>query len=400
MNYASSCMEPFPTNLEVFEVPIEQNKNKLLVVRVLKGAVPSASKGVYYRRTGEGDSRLSIPEAQKLIAEFQEFDYSKKQFRTALFQNVFDENRYKEFVQLYQKRKGVEVKLEPEIFLERICTVIDEHEGKKFFNAAGVLLFSNKPQYFVPQSKIRCIKYNGRDITSDIIDEKEVEGNLIEMIESAFNFVKTNIRKSGKVVGTRTEYEYEYPDITFRESIINAVSHRNYLQQSLEAQVFIFDNRIEIISPGVFPKKSLQNNIPLNPAPRNPLIADLLQSCEYGDKIGSGVKKILSAMKSMNRKPPTFNDEDRRAKVILWGENALVDDLLSKYDLSKNQVKAMEIVLSQGFIQTGQFAELVKSSRPTARDELDQLVRLKILIKKGAGRSSKYVLIKKLESSI
>jgi predicted HTH transcriptional regulator len=144
----------------------------------------------------------------------------------------------------------------------------------------------------------------------------------------------------------------------------------------------------------------LRNNIPLNPAPRNPLIADLLQSCEYGDKVGSGVKKILKAMEEIKRKPPVFDDRDGRAKVILWGKSALADDLISKFKLDNNQIKAIEIVLSQGFIQTGQFAELLKSSRPKARDELDKLVRLRILTKRGAGRSSKYVLAKQLGLSI
>jgi ATP-dependent DNA helicase RecG len=397
MNHIAQHNEPFPDDVDIFEVSLAQNKSKILIVRVIKGNRVCAYKGAFYRRTGEGDTRVPLHESKIYIYDVGEFDYSKKIFRPAKFSENFDKKRYDNFVTLYEEKRKVKVQQEPESFLDGICHVLEECNSDKVFNAAGVLLFSTNPQHFVPHSTIRCIRYEGNDTSMSIGDERECSGNLIELIESAYSFVKKNIRKFGSVIDTRTVYEYEYPEITFREAIINAVSHRDYLLEALDVQVFIFNNRIEIISPGRFPEKSLEDNIPLKPYPRNRLISELLQSCEYGDKVGSGVRKIVKAMEKLKRKKPAFDDKDGRAKVILWGKSAIVDDLSGKYNLTPKQTKALEIVSSDGEIQTGVYSQLLKSSRLTARKELNELVKLRILTKKGKGRTCKYVFYKDIE---
>jgi len=390
-NYINSKITPSPF-FDLFSIPLSKG-GKVIVMRVLKKGAICTCNGHYYKRIGENDQLLNRTEMNEMLRHTENQDYSKKPFKAAEVRKYFDEKRFETFFELYQKKLGKKIDLPVDKFIENTCLVVDNDGLMKTLNAAGILLFSKNPQEFIPHSKVRCIKIDGTELSSPIIkDEKECDGNLIEIIESTLDFIRSNIKKEAQVVGALTDYKFEYPELAFREVIINAVIHRDYFEENLETKVLIFDNRIEVRSPGKFLQNCLENGVPLNHYPRNQLIAELMQKCEYGDKIGFGVRRILDEMQKRGRKLPTFNDESGSVIVTLWNKNARLDEIANAFDLDGTQLKIISIAVATGVVKSPQISEILSISKNAALRELDKLIKLKLIKRKGKGPATRYVL--------
>ncbi len=394
-------LHPHPVDLNIFEVNLTNTTGKVFVIRVIKDGVVCAAQNRFYKRIHEEDLPLT-PEESRAVISFNDptqADFSRKPFRAAELETCLDRDKVEAFLKLFKEKTGRRDVVPTPEFLEHTCKVIATVERKKILNAAGVLFFAKNPQSFIPCAKIRCILYMGSATNATIADELECEGNLMEMIEAAIEFIRKNVRKRGKVVGAKTEYEFEYPQLAFREAVINAVAHRDYCIGNQDIKVFIFSDRIEISSPGKFPINSMQNGLPLNHAPRNFIVADLLQRCEYGDRVGGGVNKIFVAMKELQRRLPEFSDTTGTAIVTLWGINADLQILMKKYGLITEEQNVMETALMQGYIQVNQAAELLHCGVPKARKLLNKLVKLQLIKPVGRGRAAKYRVPKNLSFS-
>jgi len=136
----------------------------------------------------------------------------------------------------------------------------------------------------------------------------------------------------------------------------------------------------------------LENGVPLNHYPRNQLIAELMQKCEYGDKIGFGVRRILDEMQKRGRKLPTFNDESGSVIVTLWNKNARLDEIANAFDLDGTQLKIISIAVATGVVKSPQISEILSISKNAALRELDKLIKLKLIKRKGKGPATRYVL--------
>lgn len=154
------------------------------------------------------------------------------------------------------------------------------------------------------QSRIFCTRWNGLDKTSifeDAVDDKEYSGNLIMLLENGFNFIKNHNNKAWKKLPrTRLEY-YDYNERVITELLVNALIHRMYDIVGAEIHIDIYDDRLEIESPGgMYDGSVIQNQDILNiPSKRrNPIIADVFQRLDFMERRGSGFKKIYEAIQS------------------------------------------------------------------------------------------------------
>jgi predicted HTH transcriptional regulator len=119
---------------------------------------------------------------------------------------------------------------------------------------AGLLLFGKKPQNFKPILSVQCIAFVGNDVAGKEFRDNEppFDGNLTELYEKTMNFISRNLHKKQVEKSFNSVGELEIPKEVFEELVVNALIHRDYFVQS-SIKVFIFDNRIEIISPGTLP---------------------------------------------------------------------------------------------------------------------------------------------------
>ena len=165
---------------------------------------------------------------------------------------------------------------------------------------AGALLADYSP---VRHSRLFCTRWNGKDKANgvmDALDDEEYSGSLVTLLQAGLDFVRRNSKKAWrKTHDNRLEYP-EYPERAVEEGLVNALIHRNYLELGSEVHIDMYDDRLEIVSPGgLVDGASIKDMDVLNMASRrrNPVLADIFSRLKYMERRGSGFKKILSAYK-------------------------------------------------------------------------------------------------------
>ena len=203
---------------------------------------------------------------------------------------------------------------------------------------AGILLFGNNPTKYLPQARLRVIKYNGmfQKVGTDIniIKEKTFDGAIPIIIREASEFIKTQLR----------EFQYldqdgkfkvmpEYPEFAWFEGIVNALTHRNYSIRGEHIKVLIFDDRLEIISPGLLPNIVTIDNILNQRYSRNPRIARILSEFGWVKEMNEGVKRIYSEMEKLFLKEPKYSEPNSNVLLVL--ENNILNRNVRSLDKIK-----------------------------------------------------------------
>jgi ATP-dependent DNA helicase RecG len=233
--------------------------------------------------------------------------------------------------------------------------IADVFNNLEFPTVAGFLIFSkNRPQEKQGFSRyiIRCVKYKGSSVTSDIIDKTEIDGTLDYQIDNMHKFILRNIRSAAKIVGTKRVERYEYSEKAIREIVANAVIHRDYKITETYTQVNVFEDRIEVFNPGCLPPGVTIENIKDAQVSRNEIIAARLKELDYLEEYGRGINIVFDEMRKWNLLSPIFKNSTNSFKVVLMGEK------LSK--LNDRQVKIWEY--------------LIENKRMTAKDCQDILL--------------------------
>jgi len=193
-------------------------------------------------------------------------------------------------------------------YFKRVKTTFVESDFESFglvanggsLTNAGALLSDGSP---VRHSRVFCTRWNGltkSNGTMDALDDDEFTGGLLSLLDSALGFVKVNTKTRWRKLpdgGGRIEYP-EYPTRAIEEAITNALIHRDYLEIGSEVHIDIFDDRMEVYSPGGMPSGEIVQMIDTRHVAsvrRNPVIADLFQRLDLMERRGSGFGKILDA---------------------------------------------------------------------------------------------------------
>ncbi len=212
-------------------------------------------------------------------------------------------------------------------------------EDGKPNNAAAALFCTNI--YGYTQFRIRMARFRGTD-KNEFIDNQRAEGNFFDLLDAGMAFFFKHLSLSGKIVGFRREEHLEIPAEALRETLINALCHRQYEKFNLTIGIAIYDDRIEIESPGILPTQLTTETIkqPHLSYPYNPIIADVLFKATLLENWGSGASRIIEACKTQHTEEPTWQTQGgfiivtfkRRGKEI---ETRQVPD---KYPTSTRQV--------------------------------------------------------------
>ena len=251
--------------------------------------------------------------------------------------------------------------------------IIDEN-GK--LTNAGALLADESP---VRQSRIFCTRWNGLDMTSGLgeaIDDVELEGCVIGQLQDAVSFVRNNSRKKWWKENDYREELPDYPERAVTEAIANAIIHRDYMQMGSEIHIDMYDDRLEIYSPGgMLDGRLIQQLNPLTvPSKRrNPLLADFFSRLGLMERRGSGMKKIINTYKSYEHlsdyHAPEFTSNASEFHVALWNLNykgEIMEELTpDNIPLIQEFVKDNGEVVVKEFVKgSSKFAkEFVKASR-------------------------------------
>ena len=198
-------------------------------------------------------------------------------------------------------------------------------EGTNKLTNAGVLIADDCP---LRQSRLFCVRWNGLTKAGglvDAIDSAEYTGSLILLLENGMNFIKRHNRMMWRKAPTSRIEMPEYAERSCLEALTNALIHRSYLELGSEVHIDIFDDRLEITSPGGMVSGKNIQDLDLSKSiiskRRNPVLADVFARLGYMERQGSGIKKIIENYKvevnyNEDLKPEFFSDSSQFSVIL------------------------------------------------------------------------------------
>jgi len=221
---------------------------------------------------------------------------------------------------------------EPEILARKLAMAAVDSEGTLRLTLAGVLLGTATPQKWLPHAYIQAVAYRGTTIEPGIayqLDARDLTGPLDQQVLEGSRFVARNMRtEASKDMGRSDTPQYDLTAVF--EALVNAVAHRDYSMYGAKIRLRMFDDRIELFSPGSLVNTMTVESLAVRQASRNETITSLLAKCpvEGGpgalvtarktmmDRRGEGVPVILRRSQALSGKRPVYATLDESELIL------------------------------------------------------------------------------------
>lgn len=309
------------------------------------------------------------------------------------------------FKQLYKEK--TEETLDIQVL--RKLELVKIEQDKEYPTNALVLLSDDtlRNQMF-PNAKVECARFKGTG-TEEFIDQKSITTGLGLQAEEAYNFVLRHINKGATVQGVYTVSRWEYPVKAIREIIRNAVVHRDYSLTGRDIKVAVYDDMVEVTSPGLLPPsidysamRSRQSDA------RNKVIAPVFKRLGIIDQWGNGLRLVAEEMKDypeieMKWKEVGFSfqiqfikknyventDIEGVTNVTNNVTNVTIDD---NRNLEDSETLLIELVRQDSDITTKKIAEILRLSERQCKRIIANLKKQGILIREGTNRTGYWII--------
>lgn len=268
--------------------------------------------------------------------------------------------------------------------------IVDEH-AQTYPTTAGILLFGKQPNNFFPEARIMCAHFPGLEVGSKTLATQECTGTLTEQFDDAFDFLLSRLHHSWEIKETRREESLEIPKEALREVLLNLLVHRNY-HLSSPSKIAIFENRIEIFSPGGFPGPLNQQNLRSGfTFLRNVAICSGFRELGLVETFGMGFQKIFSSYEAMNLKAPQVIDDANYVKCILpRGISAMVPVKSKKSAITAELQQVLDLFAYASEISITDVINSLGIARSTLGRRLAALTRQELVEKIGMAKGARY----------
>ena len=269
----------------------------------------------------------------------------------------------------------------------------------------GLLLFGQEPQIFLPQAKLIFVRFSGTELRGPgglpgYSRREEVAGSLPRLVEEAWQLVWEEMRVAAVVKGLVREEKGEYPTFAVREALVNAVCHRDYRLSGRRIEVRMFDDRMEVISPGGLPGYITVDNIVEEHFSRNPRLVNGLFQWGFIEELGLGIDRMIEDMVNAGHPAPEFRDVAYSFSVILRNRRLRAPIPTWESNMNERQLQALSFIQERGRITNRDYRALCPDvSTETLRLDLADMVDRGILLKIGAKKGTYYTLKKRLVDS-
>jgi len=359
--------------------------------------------GRYLRRENVNNVALNPREMRRLIIERGEASFETEFTRGAGMDDI-DWDKARAYVTGLGSESDVQ-----KVLVKRGC--LTYQDGMLRPTNAGILLFGKDPQRHIRGSDITAVRFAGESM-SDTFSRQDIAGSLPDQIRRAETFLVDHLRKSVQM-GRRMarDESFEYPMEAARELLVNAVAHRDYSISGDGIRLFIFSNRMEVISPGGLAGPVTVANIRDERFSRNPAIVQVLADMGFIERLGYGVDRVIELMQRQMLRDPEFEETGGGFRVVLHRrpEDARKQEVAEKTVVQFNgeyegtainpRQEAALVYLhndSNPRITNSDLQALCPDVHPeTIRRDLADLVTKNILKKLGQKRGSYYVLSKR-----
>lgn len=267
---------------------------KLVVITIESGfSKPyKTSSGIYYTKSGADKKIMSDEELKRLFSEPKRLYADEemlpqttiKNLNYQLFYIYLEKHNRDIFEELEDNKLDLETLLENELIMK-----------KGSLTLAGNLIFGINPQRFTPLFYIDCCYFDGNEIFVDrYISKKRVKGTFEKLYYDSMSFVKSNLISRQLEDNFNSKGVLEIDERVLAELITNALIHRDYYINS-SIKIFIFHNRIEIISPGKLTNSLTIENIKNGRSIcRNPILDSICEDILPYSGYGSGIQRVIS----------------------------------------------------------------------------------------------------------
>lgn len=290
-----------------------------------------------------------------------------------------------------------------------------EKQGKLHLTKAGMLLFGKNPTIYLPSARVRVLKFEGNNFQlgteMNIIKDKTFDSCLYKTIEQARNFINSQLREFTHLNQDGVfETVPEYPEFAWYEGLVNAVTHRDYSNSGEHITIKLFDDRLEICSPGKLGGFVTLDTMKTKRYSRNPQIARVLNEMGIVRELNEGVKRIYSEMQSFFLKDPIYSEPDRNSVLLVLDNNIIMrsrrkeesmlkdNTILNKWDdLNYLERQVLTIIFDKGEINSEETAKIINRGKTTAVKLLNKLVDMNLIVWTGTSKydnKGKYIIKK------
>jgi ATP-dependent DNA helicase RecG len=295
-----------PPIIPVIKKVVIDGKRLLAVIIPKSYSVVSTKRGQYFIRVGSTKQQPTTAELARLFQQRRLIAADEAPVPVADVDDLDLSaiNRY--FLRLAQSELTVD---NSQLLLRELVNtgIMVETPDGIFPTLAGILAFGKLPQRFFPSYEIRASAYASSNFDSDVIDQKDIQGQLADMINGAIGFVTRNIKNHSTIPdGVQRVDRLEYPIEAIREAIINAIAHRDYLISGAAIRLFIFEDRIELYSPGGLPNTITLETMKYKQFSRNQTLVSFLTGLGFMERRGKGILRMINLMREYNLPPPRF----------------------------------------------------------------------------------------------
>ncbi|WP_434655945.1 RNA-binding domain-containing protein [Thermoanaerobacterium thermosaccharolyticum] len=309
-NVASQKIEP---PISVLTQNIIFDDKLVVIIDVPKGDNKpyAANRTDYWIKVGADKRRATREELRRLMQSSGNIYADEMVVPNTSIEDI-DMYAFRDF---YEKEYGSAIE-ENGIPVERLLNNLKLMKDSSL-TLAGLLLFGKRPERLKPQFIIKAVSFIGNDVSgTEYLDNENIEGTIFEQYKNTIAFLKRNLRKIQKGQNVNLQGIIEIPEIALEEAVINAIVHRDYFIES-SIRVFVFDDRVEIISPGKLPNTANIENIKRGiQIARNPILLSYLPKLKIPYRgIGSGIRRMIAECKKAGIKEPEFI-EDKEAELF------------------------------------------------------------------------------------
>ena len=405
----SSYLNPAP----VYECELVNIKNQkdeddnilLFHIEPAMNYIVRNNKDEVYCRQGDSSIKLTSDQIRSLEYDRKERDFEAE----VLFDSSIDDIDL-DMVELYKKKIGTKVSNEQVL---KARGFLRERQGKLHLTKAGMLLFGKNPSVYLPSARVRVLKFEGNNFQvgteMNIVKDKTFDFCLYKTIEQARDFINSQLREFTHLNQEGIfETVPEYPEFAWYEGLVNAVTHRDYSNSGEHITIKLFDDRLEIYSPGRLGGFVTLDTMRTKRYSRNPQIARVLNELGIVRELNEGVKRIYSEMQRFFLKDPIYSEPDKNSVLLVLDNNIVMRSKRKEESMLKDNTiqdkwenlnylekQVLTTIFDKGEISSEETARIINRGKTTAVKLLNKLVDMNLIVWTGTSKSDnkgKYII--------
>jgi len=343
----------------------------LLIIEIEPSeSVHANNRDEVFLRVGDENRKLSFVQRQELL-----YDKGQATYEATAVVGTYDADLHPSVLADYARALG-----HPDT--TRLLAARGFATATGELTVAGVLLFADNPQRYLPNAHVRVLRFRGTErgtgARQQLLEDVRCEGPVPHVLGAARDAVQ-RLQPTRRALATSGRFEAMglVPEDAWLEGLVNAVVHRSYSMAGDHVRVVIFDDRLEVESPGRFPGL-VDPREPFRSTrfARNPRVARVCADLNFGQELGEGIRRMFEEMRFAGLADPLYRQGPASVRLTLSGVPA-DRELDAKLPAASREVLAA--LREAGRLGTGDLLQVMGVTRPVALRRLDTLKDLGLI---------------------